>query len=194
MALDLGGERRPVGLCTGPRNESVERRDPSHGIGSLAGGNESQATTHTEADNTHLGTARALLQQIDRARHVFACLGEVERHHQLARAIGFGGRLTVVQVGRNGHETCGGEAIDDVFDVVVQTPPLLDHDDARTSVAGDVAIACSTIALECHEFAHVPDCSANESPTFACAGPVRNVVRVQSTDCTTLSVSNTIVS
>ena len=67
---------------------------------------------------------------VDGAAHVLGGLLDVQRHHQLAGLVGLGGRLAVVQVGGEGDEALGGEAVAHVLDVVDQPPPLLDHDDA----------------------------------------------------------------
>src|SRR5206468_1934089 len=42
-------------------------------------------------------------------------------------------RLTVVEVGRERYEAVGREAVAYAADVIVQTPPLLEHDDSRTA-------------------------------------------------------------
>jgi len=69
----------------------------------------------------------------------------VEFHHELARLVGLGGDLAVVEVGRQRGEACGGDAARDVLDVVVETPPLLDHDDAGE---GTVALGPGQVALK----------------------------------------------
>ena len=120
----------------------------------------------------------------DRTGHVLRRLVEVQRHHQLAGAVGFGGALAVVQVGRERREPRGGEAIDDVGDVRHQPPPLLDHDDAGTAaVAGQVAVARVAVGRKSQHLTHARKLvAAPRSIVF---------VRTQSTLCTDQVVSNT---
>jgi hypothetical protein len=61
---------------------------------------------------------------------IFLRLSDVEGHEQLARRVWLVRRLAVIQVGRQGGEPLGREAVADVLDVADQSPPLLDHEDA----------------------------------------------------------------
>ena len=60
----------------------------------------------------------------------------------------------MIQIGRKSSETFSSEAISNVFDVVVQTPPLLDDYNTWSAVTSDVSGACSAIAFELNHLAH----------------------------------------
>ena len=70
---------------------------------------------------------------VDGAAHVAS--GAIGRHalHELAGLVHLVVRRerAVVQVGREGDEAGRTQAVGDPLDVVVETPPLLDHDDTR---------------------------------------------------------------
>ena len=45
----------------------------------------------------------------------------------------------MIEVGRDGDEAFGGEAVDDILDVLHEAPPLLNDDHGRTVAAGGAA-------------------------------------------------------
>ena len=60
----------------------------------------------------------------------------------------------MIQIGRKCSETFGSKTISNIFDVVVQAPPLLDNNNAGAAIAGDVSGACTAIAFEFDHLAH----------------------------------------
>ena len=81
-------------------------------------------TTPTPVDVTASCAAR----YVDRARHVLGRLLDVERHHQLAGFVGLVRDDPAVDVGRERDEALGREAVAHLLDLVVEAPPLLEHD------------------------------------------------------------------
>ena len=77
-------------------------------------------------------------EEVDGARQVLGGPLEVERHHELAGFVGLVGVGAVVEVGGQGDEALGGEALAHVFDVGHQTPVLLDDQDTGAAAAGRV--------------------------------------------------------
>ena len=78
--------------------------------------------------------------------------------------------VAVVEVGREGHEALGGEAVADLLDVGHEAPPLLDHDQAGTAArhrGGQVATGFVAVARERDEFTHAQTLPARPPPVPA---------------------------
>ena len=126
-------------------------------VGTVGREHQRQPAAHAESGDADPVAARHLRHLVDRAGHVLGGLLDVQRHHELAGLVGLGGRLAVVQVGREGHEPLGGEAVADVFDVGHQAPPLLDDDDRDAPAAlghGQVALGGAAVARELDDLSH----------------------------------------
>ena len=186
LADHLGLELRPVRLGRGPRDQPVVRRTRLDGIGAGGGEHQRQAAAHAVADDSHARVGRALDHHVDGAGHVAGRLVEVERHHQLAGAVGFGGGVAVVQVRCERREPGVAEAVGDVLDVRHQAPPLLDHDHARASAVAEVAAAGAAVAREVDHLAH------GRPRYWDDHAPSQNFIRSQSAFCSPPAVSNTI--
>jgi hypothetical protein len=98
-------------------------------------------------------------QIVHRAGHV--AHGAVDRHrvHQLRGPVHLGvlGQVAVVQVGGEGGEALGGQAVTHALELGVQPPPLLHHDDPRRGTLlrrGQVAARPVAVAVELHHVAH----------------------------------------
>ena len=170
LAHDRGGQRRPVGLGGGPRDDPVVGRRRLHGVGPLARRDEGQPAAHAVADHADAGLAAALLQHVDRTRQVLGRGGQVQAHHELAGAVGLGGRLAVVEVGRQGGEALGGEAVGDLLDVGDESPPLLQHEHTGPAPVGQVAVGRGPVGLERDHLTHAADGSRPTAPTFTRTG------------------------
>ena len=130
VALHCGGDAG-VGLRHG-RPHTVERHRGAHLVALLGGEQQHESATHAEADGPDLGPGDPFVRQqvVDGAAEVGRSLVDRQLAHHLAGLVGVVGHPPAVQVGREGHKTCGGEAVGNCGDVVVEPPPLLDHDDA----------------------------------------------------------------
>src|SRR5205807_9746808 len=89
-----------------------------------------QPAAETEADRADALAFEALerAQVFGRAAHLVLDLVHRHRHHQLLRRVGLLRRLAAVEVGREREEPLACEAIADGADVLVDAPPLLQHD------------------------------------------------------------------
>ena len=157
VALHGGGQVGVVGLGRRPRDHAVEGGDGLHRVGPLAGEHQGQAAAHAEPDDAHAAASGAVAHVVDGAAHVLGRLLQVERHHLLARLIGLGRGLAVVQIGGQGHEALAGQPVADLLDVVDQAPPLLDHDEAGAVAAGgrrEVALSGGAVARKLDDLTH----------------------------------------
>src|SRR5579883_2905834 len=130
--LDIGGIGRLLG-----RN-AVEH-DTGGELRNFGGADDGHGTAEAEAGESDLGTvARQILRRsphrLGRRVH------EIQRVHLLRRrvrvVIGHDGAL--VEIGRQRIEARAGEAVAHALDLVLQTPPLLDHHHARRIAARGV--------------------------------------------------------
>ena len=67
-------------------------------------------------------------------------------------------RHAAVDVGRQGHEALGGEAVAGLLDLVVHAPPLLEHDHAPARAAvgqRQVPLTLGAVGCELHDLAHL---------------------------------------
>ena len=153
MAFHNSSECFPIDGRIGAHT-AVERRSRCHCIGALTRNHQRESTAHTKTRDTNFGIACALLQQINRTAEVFSCRCEIHAHQQLARTVWFCCHFTVIQIRCQRSETFSSKSISNVFDVIIQTPPLLDDHHTRAAVSSNVSRASSTVALELDHLAH----------------------------------------
>ena len=60
----------------------------------------------------------------------------------------------MIQVWCQRSETFCGKTINDVFDVIIKTPPLLNDNNTGAAATGDVASTRATVALEFDHLTH----------------------------------------
>ena len=97
-----------------------------------------EASAHAEPHNAHLGVSPTTklgdspARLADSARAVL-----LHPHQQLLRQVGLLVRRhrSVVQVRSEGGEPLGGEPVGDIEDVRNQSPPLVQHDDRRSTIS-----------------------------------------------------------
>jgi hypothetical protein len=95
---------------------------------------------------------------VDRADHVLRGALDVERHHELGRLVGLLGLDTPVHVGRERDEPFGRESVADFLDLVVDAPPLLEHDHTPAGAGvgeREVPLALGAVARELDQLAHL---------------------------------------
>ena len=97
-----------------------------------AGGIEGELSAHAEAYRADGGGGRFVEreQMGDGAGHVFFGFGNLYSHHQLACVVGTFGHVAVIEIGSEGNVSCGGKTVTDVLDMIHESPPFLEHDDA----------------------------------------------------------------
>src|SRR5262245_18072708 len=100
------------------------------------GGVERELPAHAEAYRADLRRRRVRQEVTGGAAQILFSLPDVERHEELAGAVRLAGRLAVIHVRGERRESFRGEAVAAVLDVVDQTPPLLEYQDARPLAAG----------------------------------------------------------
>ena len=110
------------GCASRPRDQPVERRH--RGAPHPAAGSRSRARDHRpcRTRRRRCSRVRSAHEVVDSARHVLAGLGHVQGHHQLPGTVGFAGRPTVEEVGRQRGEARVAEAVGDVGDVRRRAP------------------------------------------------------------------------
>src|ERR1700741_1105814 len=126
---------------------------------------QSQSAAHAESNNPKLLTrGRIQSQQIlNRSAQIFFSLIEAECHHELS---GFIRRLrgfAVIHVRREGHESFFCKTVANVFDVIHQAPPFLNHDHTWTTAqlwCRQISASVSSVKRKLHHFTH------NRSPTL----------------------------
>src|SRR6266511_80557 len=161
VAQDRGLELRVVGLRSGPRDDAVIRHRRLHQVGPERREPEREPAPdaepgHADAVAGHGGVA---LQVVDGPDHVLGRLLDVERHHHLRCLVRLlqRGLGAAVQVWREGDEPFGRVPVAHLLDLLVETPPLLDHHDPRalpTVRYRQVALRLTTVARERHDLAH----------------------------------------
>ena len=133
VALHRGLQLRVVGLRRGPRDDAVVRHRGLDRVGPQRREPEREPAAHAEADDAHAVAGHRVVaaEVVDGAGHVLGRLLDVQRHHQLTGLVGLrmGPSLAVVQVGRERDEPFAGVPVAHLLDLVVEPPPLLDHDD-----------------------------------------------------------------
>ena len=87
----------------------------------------------TYRSNTGEGDRGVGCQVLDCTFHVSGDAIEVHRHHQLFSLVRFGRFLAVIKIWSEGYETLIRETLDNVFDVGIKSPPLLDNHDRGAS-------------------------------------------------------------
>ncbi len=160
MALHRGLQLRVVGLRVGPRDEPVIRHDRLDRVRSQRREPEREPAAGAEAGDADAAAAHGVvaLEVVDRAGQVLGGLLDVQRHHHLGRLVGLPDRnLAAVHVGPEGDEPFARVPVAHLLDLLVEPPPLLDHDDAGTAPAvrhRQVALRLTTVARERHHLAH----------------------------------------
>jgi hypothetical protein len=87
---------------------------------------------------------------VHRSTHLLLGLRHVHRHHLLLGLVRLLGGLAVEQVRRQRDVALRGEAVANAADVIVDPPPLLEHDDAGAFALGlgEVALRRCAVRLE----------------------------------------------
>src|ERR1051325_10505005 len=98
-------------------------------------GVECECTAHAKANHADLLTGDCVitLEIVDRAADIFFRFVDAQRHHQLPCFIRRLRSLAVIQIRRERYESLARESLANVFDVIDESPPLLNHDQAWSS-------------------------------------------------------------
>lgn len=106
-------------------------------VDALVGGGRPhrQPAAEAEAERADSGSLEALVsgQLVHGGAHVELGLVHRHGHHQLLGLVGPIGGLAAEEVGRERQEAGDREAVADVLDLVIETPPLLQDDGGRTA-------------------------------------------------------------
>mmetsp|Transcript_21584 Transcript_21584/g.51159 ORF Transcript_21584/g.51159 Transcript_21584/m.51159 type:complete len:251 (-) Transcript_21584:430-1182(-) len=154
--------RGPVGLqrdadLAGVHELQRRHAVPDHGrvgLGHQHRRQQRQRAAHAVAGHADLAAAEAqALQVLHRAAHILrGRLAEVQARHQVVGLLGLDGALPAVEVRHQGREAGAGEALGHAADLVVQAPPLLDHDDRPHGLLGLGEVAGQGGAVGAPEF------------------------------------------
>src|SRR5205085_12094668 len=81
-------------------------------------------------------------------------IGEVKVAHQVVRLVRDRREATLVEIGGKGVVAGARKPVGDAADLVVETPPFLDHDDARPALPGGREIALGLAAVGAGKLDH----------------------------------------
>ena len=154
MALQRDRDRPRVGEF-GRRDAVVA--DARIGFGDVHAAGDGQRAAHAEPHHRDLG-AGGLEMPGGAAQVLMGGAGEVEPFHPVAGLVRVAGHAALVEIGRQRVEAGRGEAVGDAADLVVQSPPFLDHHDSGPAGArlGIVAARGAAVRpLERDRLAHL---------------------------------------
>ena len=138
-----------------PRRNAIE----AHACGKLRhmhGGGDGQRAAHAETHGGHLAATRQIAQVIDRAANVLVRgAGKIQAVHQVVGLVGLLRHAALEQIGRQGVVPGSGQAIGDAANLIVEPPPLLNYDHARTILRGVGKVTAARAAVRPVEFDHL---------------------------------------
>src|SRR5207249_3217241 len=141
-------------------DEPVVRHDGLHRVGPQRRQPQREPPAGTESGHADAAPGHGVVaaQVVDRTGQVLRRLLDIERHHHLRGLVGLVHRdLAAVHVGRERDEALARVPVAHLFDLLVEPPPLLDHDDAGAAAAlrhRDVALRLTAVARERDHLAH----------------------------------------
>src|ERR1044072_9473978 len=113
---------------------TVENSASAH-VRILRCGVECECTAYAKANYADLLTGECVvtLEIVDRAADILFRFVDAQRHTQLVCFIRRVRSLAVIQIRRDPYESLARESLANVFDVIDESPPLLNHDQAWSS-------------------------------------------------------------